>query len=396
MTFSTKRSVIVDKEIFIVKNNEYDNSTTAAGSQLRINNPEGSVLATSLETTKTNLLIGASAESSVQASSGAVYILTKTGSLIRKIKAPTPINGALFGSTLAVGHGILAVGAINENTQKGAVYIFKLNGDFIRRIEAPDPLDTSRFGQSLSVANSKIYVSRPFDANNRGAVYIFDLGGNFLRKITAFDSQPSDRFSISLSAGGNRLIVGSDFNDQAANNAGAAYLYDSSGVFISKILPNSDINNGSFGKAVSINSGLIGITNGPTIFQTSLRGAAFIYDLNGNFKTKIQAPNAVINNNFGASISIGSGRIVVGADGDSPLSNTDRGSAYVFDLKGNFMERLLPGDLQVQAKMGFEVKSGDGTIISLCGNSNGLGGQFYVYTIPDQPHYLDQVINIFS
>ena len=48
---------------------------------------------------------------------------------------------------------------------------------------------------------------------------------------------------------------------------------------------------------------------------------------------------------FGWSVAVGSGRIVVGARlNDHNGSNADQGSAYIFDLNGNQLTKITASD----------------------------------------------------
>jgi hypothetical protein len=59
-------------------------------------------------------------------------------------------------------------------------------------------------------------------------------------------------------------------------------------------------------------------------------GSAYIYDLDGNQLAKITASDAAASDQFGLSVAVGSGRIVVGAlfDDDNGSSS---GSAYIYE-----------------------------------------------------------------
>ena len=101
----------------------------------------------------------------------------------------------------------------------------------------------------------------------------------FVGIITASDGAASDLFGYSVAVGNNRIVVGAYRND---------------------IGSNAD------------------------------QGSAYIYDLNGNEVGIITASDGAANDYFGRSVAVGSGRIVVGADGDD--NNGDNsGSAYIYD-----------------------------------------------------------------
>ena len=190
-----------------------------------------------------------------------------------------------FGRSVAVGSGRVVVGVsrkdINSNADQGAAYIYDLNGDEVAIITASDGADGDRFGHSVAVGSGRIVVGAGNDDDNgadSGSVYIFDLNGIELKKITASDGAASDFFGRSVAVGSGRIVVGA-----YGNNVGS----------------NVD------------------------------QGSAYIYDLDGNQLGIITAFDGNMNDRFGYSVAVGSGRIVVSAYLDD-INGTNSGSAYIY------------------------------------------------------------------
>ena len=68
-------------------------------------------------------------------------------------------------------------------------------------------------------------------------------------------------------------------------------------------------------------------------------GAAYLYDLNGNLLTQINAPDGVSNEEFGATVEIDSNKIIIG-DNYYTGTHVEQGAVYVFDMDGNFERRI--------------------------------------------------------
>ena len=81
-----------------------------------------------------------------------------------------------------------------------------------------------------------------------------------------------------------------------------------------------------FGWSVAVGSGRIVVGAYGDDDNGSTSGSAYIFDLNGNQLIKITASDGAASDNFGISVAVGSGRIVVGAFYDD-----DKGSAYIYE-----------------------------------------------------------------
>ena len=62
-------------------------------------------------------------------------------------------------------------------------------------------------------------------ASDAGSAYIFDMNGNELAKIQASDAGSGDRFGTAVAVSNSRIVVGAPYEDTAASNAGAVYVF---------------------------------------------------------------------------------------------------------------------------------------------------------------------------
>jgi hypothetical protein len=118
--------------------------------------------------------------------------------------------------------------------------------------------------------------------------------------------------------------------------------------------------------------------------QNFFSGAAYIFDLDGTQLAKITASDGAANDNFGTSVAVGSGRIVVGALGDDD-NGTASGSAYIFDLDGTQLAKITASDGADVDQFGTSVAVGNGRIVVGANgdDDNGdISGSAYIYETP--------------
>ena len=103
----------------------------------------------------------------------------------------------------------------------------------------------------------------------------------------------------------------------------------------------------NFGYSVAVGSGRIVVGARYDADNGSSSGSAYIFDLDGNFINKINGAygtGAAANDYFGISVAAGSGRIVVGAYADDEGGLDGSGSAYIFKLNetlSTYYERII-------------------------------------------------------
>ena len=131
------------------------------------------------------------------------------------------------------------------------------------RLQATDADNSDWFGRSVSLDGPFAVVGAPGDdeaATNAGAAYVFVYNGGqwtALQKLTAgIEADDFDEFGYDVSVERDLLAVGARWDDDLGTDSGAVYLYRFNGAIFeleTKLLPN-DPNNAahSFGTAVDI------------------------------------------------------------------------------------------------------------------------------------------------
>jgi hypothetical protein len=343
------------------------------------------------------IVVGAYADDDNGTTSGSAYIFDLDGNQIAKITASDGAANDYFGWSVAVGSGRIVVGAYGDDdngTTSGSAYVFDLDGNQLAKITASDAAAGDSFGYSVAIGSGRIVVGAPRNddnGSNSGSAYIFDLDGNQLVKKTASDAAADDFFGESVAVGSGRIVVGASFNDDNGVNSGSAYIFDLDGNQIAKITASDGAGNDLFGWSVAIGSGRIVVGAYGDDDNGSNSGSAYIFDLDGNQLAKINASDGAVDDNFGYSVAIGSGRIVVGARYDDD-NGTFSGSAYIFDLNGNQIAKITASDGAANDKFGQSVAIGSGRIVvgAYLDDVNGsFSGSAYIYTTPTADHTLD-------
>lgn len=341
------------------------------------------------------IVVGAPGDSDMGTNSGSAYIYDLTGFFIKKITATDGAAGDLFGFNVAVGSGRIVVGAY-LNSFQGAVYIYDLDGNFLRKILAADGFAGDYYGIRVAVGSGRIVVSAYLDDDlgaDSGSVYIYDLDGNLIKKITAPDGAAGDLFGSYVAAGSGRIVVGAIGDDLPTANAGSAYIYDLNGTFIRKLTAFDAATSDQYGVSVAVGSDRIVVGTRFDDDRGADSGSAYIYDLDGNLIQKITATDGAATDYYGYSVSIGSNRIVVGAFlDDAPFSNS--GSISVYDLNGNLIQKTSPADAGDQ--FGISVAAGSGRIVVGANGDDDFetdSGSAYIYKFSEtQDDYYNDII----
>jgi hypothetical protein len=358
----------------------YSEAATVASTENKITASDGAAnhnFGASVAVGNGRIVMGARGDDDNGSASGSAYIFDLEGTQLAKITASDGASGDQFGNSVAVGNGRIVVGADGDDTYQGSAYIFDLDGTQLAKITASDGAAVDQFGVSVAVGNDRIVVGAIGDdvgANsNQGSAYIFDLDGTQLAKITASDGAANDNFGRYVAVGNGRIVVG-------AFNKSSFYIFDLDGTQLAKITAG--------GGSVAVGNGRIVLGNTGV---DNLRGAAYIFDLDGTQLANITASDGAAQDRFGNSVAIRNGRIVVGveADGDNGYFS---GSAYIFDLDGTQLAKITPNDGAASKQFGTSVAVGNGRIVVGAKGDNSYQGSSYIYNTNE--YYDDYVEKI--
>jgi len=371
------------------------------------------------------IAVGAPFQDSGGSAAGAVYIHNLDGTGRgrygnARFFGVSDSSGDNFGHTVAVGSGSVVFGGPEDGASRGSINIMEADdierngngtrvqyGAGVSGITGSGTSNYDKFGYSVAVGSGIIVVGSPTDApylqvygtyqNDTGAAYIFNMKGKepatnsaYGRQISFYShaarSPANDLFGTSVAAGCGRIVVGAPSNG-VTNQPGRAYIYDLDGNLITEIQArefdetdgtesSDDAPNARFGFSVAVGSGRI-VVGAPLHADGSVAttrfGAAYVYDLNGKFIQKLLAATSSASDTaqddyFGFSVAAGCGRIVVGAPlNDDAGVGTNSGSAYVYDLDGTIIEKLVDNNnifyIDTNANFGWAVAIGSGKIV---------------------------------
>jgi len=204
-----------------------------------------------------------------------------------------------------------------------------------------------------------------------------------LAKIQASDAQGGDYFGQSVAVSDTRIVVGARAEDTTASNAGSAYIFDINGNQIAKIQASDAETSDYFGTSVAVSDTRIVV--GAPFKDTPNRdaGAAYIFDIDGNQIAKILASDPQAYDYFGWSVAVSDTRIVVGAYLEDTTA-VDAGSVYIFDIDGNQLAKIQASDAQASDRFGYSVAVSDTRIVVGApyeDTTAGTAGSAYIFDI---------------
>ncbi len=174
-----------------------------------------------------------------------------------------------FGVSLAIHGDVLVVGAYLDDDggdRSGSAYVYRYNGSAWQsdtKLVASDGAEGDEFGHSVAIEDNVIVVgARHFFNGGAGAAYIFRFNGlEWLEeaRLESSDGEDLDFFGEDVDISGNSVIVGALGNDEAANRAGAAYIFSYDGNVWGdeqKVFALGAAFNDTFGESVAIDGDL--------------------------------------------------------------------------------------------------------------------------------------------
>lgn len=297
---------------------------------------------------------------------------------------PTPNDGDLFGSSVALGANNVLIGSpfddppgTFDNFDAGAAYLFDgTTGALLKTFRQPTPGFGNRFGFSVATVGNNVLIGAPEEdtgAIAAGAVYLFDGNtGQLLNTFRKPNPSGGDRFGFSVAAIGNTILIGAPGDNSNAPFGGTAYLFDAiSGALLQTFRnPTPDEGDGfGFSLAIVGNKVLIGApgdetnTLSPSNYFASGSGSAYLFDIaTGALLKTFLNPSPFTNdrlyNNpekFGYSVAGVGNNVLIGEPSEGTIVPF-AGAAYLFDsTTGTILQTFPnpdPGDIP---EFGFSV-----------------------------------------
>jgi hypothetical protein len=308
----------------------------------------------SIAATEGLIVVGAWADDDNGESSGAAYVFSFTGTAWEQVAKLTPDDGAAgdrFGWSVDIDGNVVVVGAWEDDdngTSSGSAYIFSGTGTGwtqTAKLIPGDGAEGDEFGYSVAVYGDTVAVGAPADDDNgqsSGSVYVFgNGGGNWeqVAKLIAGDGLPGDTFGNSVDVAAGTIVVGARYADDYGTSSGSSYVFgegESGWNQIAKLIPNDGAAGDRFGWSVAIDGNTIVVGAWEDDDNGLNSGSAYVFaDSGGGWiqTAKLNADDGTAGEEFGYSVGISEGTIVIGAPADDDNGDSS-GSAYVFQTDG--------------------------------------------------------------
>ena len=323
--------------------------------------------------------------------------------------APDGAVSDAFGASVAADGDVIVVGSQHDDDQgqsSGSAYVFHRNqgglgnwGQVRKLLPSTGGVDFS-FGCSVAVSGDVIVVGAYGEGTgstfreNTGAAYVFErnAGGadkwGQVKKLVGGNARPGDMFGFSVGVRtcqscreGDVIVVGAAFDNATEDDSGSAYVFHrhAGGANkwgqVRKLLPTNSRAGDKFGSSVAV--GDIGSGSVDTIVVgtpelvagTNRTGSIHVFgkgvagDWSGQAE-RVVASGLAAQDEFGTSVALGNGTIVVGARGDH--GRTSPGAAYAFskDASGNWNTlKLISSDGAGYDHFGWAVALAGDTIV---------------------------------
>ncbi len=234
---------------------------------------------------------------------------------------------------------------------RGSFYLYERDfggvnnwGERVRR-SSSDGATNDNFGISVSIDGSTVLVGARYDdesGSNSGAAFTFvrdfPSANNWgqTQKLLSSDLAAGDYFGSSVAISGNNLVIGSYLDDNAGgNNAGSAYVFNFSGSWteVAKLIASDAVVADQFGISVDIDGGTVIVGSQFDDDMGTNSGSAYIFTEGSGWAEvdKLLGSAVTTNDNFGRSVAVDGTYAGVGAFKDDFGSSLDQGSAYFYE-----------------------------------------------------------------
>lgn len=269
-----------------------------------------------------------------------------------------PSDGAqedYFGRGLAVYSDTIVIGSetadVGTRADAGAAYVYERDAGGpnawgeVAKLTASDGAAGDYFGRAVSISGDTLVIGAWGDENFVGSAYVFyrDQGGSGawgqVTRILASDSSPILYFGRDVAISGDTIVVGAWADDDFGISSGSAYLFDrhqggpDNWGEVKKILASDGQQGDEFGRSVAISGGTVVV--GAEKHDMEI-GAVYVYErdsggINNWGETHQLAPSdGLIQDRFGHEVAISGDVVAAGSAMIDTGTLTNTGSVYVY------------------------------------------------------------------
>ncbi len=261
---------------------------------------------------------------------GAGFVYTEQGGRWRRqavLSDPRGRASAYKGSAVAISGGTAVAGAWGKYDRDGIAFIYaRERGRWRQQVTVRDPGHNyfGMFGIAVAASGSTVAIGAPQAGDSDGGqvlLYVRRHGRWDLRaRINDPGNYLEDAFGSSVAMAGSTMVV-------AAQGAGVAYIFAKVGQGWRQQAVLSDPGGGA---TAAVSDGTVVIGAAGTHDDA---GVAYVYARSGDkwhLQSTLTDPRGVPNDEFGTSVAVSGGTVVVGAPGVRNF----RGAAYTYARSG--------------------------------------------------------------
>jgi hypothetical protein len=342
-------------------------------------------------------------------SGGAVYLYQKTNenwNFLERLAPDEPNTMMLFGLSVQIRNGLLAVGAPNDNGKSGSVYLYRLDQGtwkFAQKLLPAIPVMLLEFGVSIEIGDDYLLIGAGRSANKpsaSGSVYVFtNRNGAYFEEalIQSPDNDADDLFASCLEVvSGTQFLVGAPRASGQADNSGAIFSYvknDQGWILNQKITSPQEVSDGLFGCSVSYADRRMLVGAMQERSDTIISGAAYTYRLDefNHFvlDKRLVPEDASDHDYFGFSVSLQPAYAMIASPKyEVNRKNNDMGCVDLFDvsdLDRGIIAKILPQDGAGDDHFGMSISSDPASLFigsRLSDNRAINDGAGYFYSLP--------------
>lgn len=249
--------------------------------------------------------------------------------------SPAAMPGAEVAYAVGLDGTSIVLGAPGEDTETGAAYVIECAtqpcAEPLRIVPADLNADDA-FGTAVGISGDTLVATAPGPEPGAAYIYVRDAGGwSQQAKLTPSGGSSGERFGVSASVFGDLVAIGAD----RADDSGAVYVFLRSGtewIQEARVVAPSSGPRVAFGASVSLESSTL-IVGAPfkrnAAAGSYANGAAYVFirQIGGWALASTLVPSSSANGDlFGFSVDIAGNRGIVGA----PYADSARGTAFVF------------------------------------------------------------------
>lgn len=298
-------------------------------------------------------------------------------------------SGDLFGSSVAIGDGIIAVGSMRDDDRglnSGSVYLFDAaTGVELMKIVPEGSRAVDQVGSAMVISDGILAIGAHNTDERTGSVYLYDLHtGALIREVRPRTPRLYSNFGESLAIDGGVLAVGGTGDSANGLEAGEAYLIDlATGAQTHSLLPKDGRERDLFGCSIDIEDGIVAVGAFFDDDGGMNTGSVYLFDaVSGEEIMEIFADDGESNDYFGREVLIEDGRLYVSAVRDG-VNGPSSGSVYVFDVQtGAELMRIIPDDGERVDVFGSSIAIENGVLVVACPRSDERGadsGVIYLF-----------------